>query len=349
MHPYQNLKSFAYSFFDQHSAFKKVANDCGEKTYFLTGATGLFGSWLLQFFDWCHDRKLAEPKIVALVRRDILYKTSYISIIRGTVENFENPNVSFDRLIHLAAPSARDTFKGMADTEKFWQMARGTQNLIDFATKNVSGRSLFLSSGAVYGGMPSTTLTPVDELNRFAPLSLTPGIGLGLGKRVAEFLISDAVRSGLIDASIARCFSFIGPGLPTDLHYAIGNFVSSAVRGRNIVINGDGAPIRSFMDMGDAINWMLVILEQGQSGEDYNVGSKEALSIRELAELVKAVVNPSIDIEIKGVSNLSPGNPVNFCYVPDTTKCENTLSLKSFSNLQKSIETYSAFLRTRNK
>ena len=48
--------------------------------------------------------------------------------------------------------------------------------------------------------------------------------------------ILDRVRTGDVDAGIARAFSFVGPGLPTDLHYAVGNFIASAVQGKDISI-----------------------------------------------------------------------------------------------------------------
>ena len=103
------------------------------------------------------------------------------------------------------------------------------------------------------------------------------GVGLGIGKRVVEFLVMDRVRAGDVDAGIARAFSFVGPGSPTDLHYAVGNFVACAVCGEDIHINGDGMPVRSNMNMGDAIWWLFKILMDGERGDDFNVGSSEYL------------------------------------------------------------------------
>lgn len=103
------------------------------------------------------------------------------------------------------------------------------------------------------------------------------GVGLGIGKRVVEFLVMDRVRARDVDAGIARTFSFLGPGLPTDLYCAVGNFVACAVRGEDIHINGDGMPVRSCMKMGDAIWWLFEIFRDGERGDDFNVGSSEYL------------------------------------------------------------------------
>ena len=69
-------------------------------------------------------------------------------------------------------------------------------------------------------------------------------------KKVAEFIARDCCLNGLVDASVARCFSFVGPGLPTDLHYAVGNFVADAITTRKITIEGNGLTQRSYMDLG---------------------------------------------------------------------------------------------------
>lgn len=342
---FDRLKPYAWSFFDSHSVFKKIAIDCGDNSYFMTGGTGLFGTWILLFFDWCHENSLSKPRVTALARRpDFLPIRKYISSLQGATESFDHPDGVFDRLIHMAAPSARDTFNGMSDQAKLQQIYVGTKNILEFASSKVTGRSLFTSSGAIYGGFSKAEDGPINELNRMAPLSKTPNIGLALGKRVSEFLIADYARDGKVNAGLARCFSFIGPGLPTDLHYAVGDFVGKALACRDIVINGDGSPIRSFMDLGDAVHWLMMILENGDAGDDFNVGSSQAITIFELAQMVRDIVNPDIRIMIKKGSNVSLGNPENYFYVPDTSKIRDKLGVRQLVTLTESINNYAQFL-----
>ena len=89
----------------------------------------------------------------------------------------------------------------------------------------------------------------------------------------------------------------------------------------------------------------FAILLKGHAGDDFNVGSPEAVTIAELATSVKNVVNPDI-AGTAGASNLSPGNPLNHYYVPDTSKGEAQLGLGILTNLDDALADYAAFLRS---
>jgi dTDP-glucose 4,6-dehydratase len=122
-----------------------------------------------------------------------------------------------------------------------------------------------------------------------------PVTAYGKGKLQAERMLLD---SGL-DVKIARCFAFVGPYLPRTIHYAIGNFIQNCLDGGPIVINGDGTPLRSYMYADDLVEWLFAILERGESGRAYNVGSDEMLSIKELAKKVREVLVGDNEIVVK--------------------------------------------------
>ena len=160
-----------------------------------------------------------------------------------------------------------------------------------------------------------------------------------------EFITREYCLDGRVDASIARCFSFIGPGLPINLHYAAGNFVSDAVNCKNIVINGDGLAKRSFMHLGDMVLWLFRILFNGRIGEDYNVGSAEVVSIRQLAEITRSLAGGKIDIDVIGSPNDSIGIPPNFYYVPSVKKAVEQLGLVHSCDLRSSLQDFIEFER----
>jgi dTDP-glucose 4,6-dehydratase len=115
---------------------------------------------------------------------------------------------------------------------------------------------------------------------------------------------------------IARCFAFVGPYLPLDKHFAIGNFIQDTLKGRNIIISGDGSPLRSYMYAADLVIWLWTILLRGNNGEAYNVGSDQAISIKELATNI-AQFSLGTSVIIKNEVRLTDRNQN---YVPDISK-----------------------------
>ena len=139
-----------------------------------------------------------------------------------------------------------------------------------------------------------------------------------------------------LDVIIARCFSFVGRDLPIDAHFAIGNFIRDALYEEAIYVNGDGKPLRSYMDQDDLARWLLEILQRGRTGQAYNVGSDEVLTISELAHLVRDIVAPEKSVIILGEGE--SGGDRNR-YIPDISKAQYELKLELRKPLSESIRT----------
>jgi dTDP-glucose 4,6-dehydratase len=175
---------------------------------------------------------------------------------------------------------------------------------------------LFTSSGAVYGRQPPE-LSHVPEDYTGAPSTLEVSSGYGQAKRASEFLCVAAGAEANYEVVIARLFAFMGPQLPLDSIFAAGNFVRDALGGGPIFIQGDGAPCRSYLYAADMAVWLWGLLVRGRSGEAYNVGSPDALSILDLARTVARAAGGNCPVRLAGRPD-DRGRPAR--YVPDVGK-----------------------------
>ena len=176
-----------------------------------------------------------------------------------------------------------------------------------------------------------------------APWPLQPGVEYGEGKRVAEMLCGMAARRTGMECKIARCFAFVGPHLPLDAHFAIGNFIRDAMAGGPISIQGDGTPMRSYLYAADLTVWLWTMLFRAPSLRTFNVGSGNGLSIRSVAEEVAAAVRPGVEIRVARAA--APGAPVHR-YVPDVQAVENELGLREGVSLREAIQRTAAWHRS---
>jgi dTDP-glucose 4,6-dehydratase len=315
-------------------------NEIKNKTIFITGGTGFFGIWLVMSFIFINQTLKLNSKIIILTRNKSIFIDKYnwlneyseISFLEGDITSFDYIEEDVDCIIH-AATEASVKLNIEKPINMFETVVNGTKRILDFARlKNVSS-FLLTSSGAVYGNQPSN-IENISEEYVGAPNVSDSASVYGEGKRMAEVLCAVYHKHYALPVKIARCYAFIGPFLPLDSHFAAGNFIGNKIRGEDIIIKGDGTPLRSYMYSADLIIWLWTILFKGKNNDPYNVGSNQSISIYQLAKLI-SIENNSKKSNVIIKSPLS-NKPV-LRYVPNINKAHNELNLKIYTDIENSI------------
>jgi dTDP-glucose 4,6-dehydratase len=169
---------------------------------------------------------------------------------------------------------------------------------------------------------------------------MEPNSAYGEGKRAGELLCSIAHKEHGLETTIARCFAFVGPHLPLDAHFAIGNFIRDAMKGEPIKVK-DGTPYRSYLYAADLAIWLWTILFKGDACHPYNVGSDQEITIAELAQIVASALGGSV---ASSTSPLKFRSPVTR-YVPYVSRIGKELGLATAIKLSDSLQRVAVWLR----
>ncbi|MBV9108504.1 MAG: GDP-mannose 4,6-dehydratase [Gemmatimonadetes bacterium] len=196
-----------------------------------------------------------------------------------------------DRVFHLAAQaSVADSF---ADPLATWEVnATGTLRLVHALPQGA--RMLFISSAEVYGHVPDAE-QPISE-----DRPLRPTNPYAASKAAAEMAVAEACGRG-VGAVIARSFSHTGPG--QDCRFALAAFARqlAAIRAGNappVLRVGNLAARRDYLDVRDVVSAYRLLIERGEPGRAYNVGTGTAHSMEELVEILVELSGTGARLEV---------------------------------------------------
>jgi UDP-glucuronate decarboxylase len=305
----------------------------------LTGGTGFFGRALLRHL--LNSGIDPGTHICILSRHPDHFRAAYpdlsvcnqFTFVQGDIQD---PNSlpwgqSFTHVLHAATDSTLGP--SLTPLQRFNQIVDGTRHILDLTIATGATRFLLTSSGGIYGPQPAD-LEAIPEDWPGSPALDVAATAYSQAKRAAEHLCALYRDAHGLETLIARCFAFVGPDLPRDAHFAIGNFIRDALEAEVITVAGDGTPLRTYLDQRDLARWLWLLLMEGHSGEAYNVGSDRVISISDLAFLVRDIIAPQKEVRIIGELNSTVSRNR---YVPKISKIEALHGLRAKVGLEHAI------------
>jgi dTDP-glucose 4,6-dehydratase len=295
----------------------------------VTGGAGFIGSHLCSFLvanGWevvCIDNLItgARANLVDLERNSQFHfvqqdATRYIEI--------EGP---VDAVLHLASPASPKDFVRIP-IQILKAGGLGTHNALGLA-KAKGARFLLASTSEVYGD-PEEHPQKETYWGRVNPIG-TRGV-YDESKRFAESLTMAYHRVHGLNTRIARIFNTYGPRMRLDDGRVIPNFFVQALRGEPITVHGDGEQTRSFCYVDDLVEGLWMLLES-RHHEPINLGNPEEVTIADLAERIKRVVESKSPLKFE---SRPTDDPHRRC--PDISKAHEVLGWQPRISLEEGLK-----------
>ncbi|MBX9790398.1 MAG: GDP-mannose 4,6-dehydratase [Pirellulales bacterium] len=187
-------------------------------------------------------------------------------------------------------------------------------------------QKLFLASTSeVYGKNPKPRWTEVDDLV-LGPTS-RPRWAYGASKAIDEFLALAYARQFGLRVVVGRFFNVVGPRQTGRYGMVLPRFVEAALAGRPLVVHDDGQQTRCFAHVADVVAAVLALVSTlDASGEVFNIGSDQPVSILELAKRVIVAARSSSPIEFQSYAEAYSADFEDVrARVPDLTKLRGTI------------------------
>ena len=261
----------------------------------VTGGAGFIGSHFVR-------RMLAgHPEMRVTVLDKLTYAGNLANLdevagdpryrfIKGDIRDsaaVEGLAADVDLIVNFAAESHVD--RSLDQPDAFIQTnLYGTFVLLEAARRHGRARFLQVSTDEVYGDVSSGSSTEDAPLRPSSPYSASKAGG--------DLLVSAYHATYGLPAMITRATNTFGP-----YQYAekvIPLFVTNALEGLPLPVYGDGLQTREWLHVDDHCDALEIVLEHGEPGGIYNVGSGDELSNLELAgQILELTGQPNSLIE----------------------------------------------------
>ena len=314
----------------------------------ITGGAGFIGSHLAGYLA-AKGEQVVVLDDFSSVSNNIsksLSNNELVKIVKGSIldKNWVEENMqSVTRCYHLAAALGVERIN--SDPIKSLEVnINGTENVLNAAAK-FKVRTLLASSSEIYGRNPNMPLT--EESDRVLGSPKIARWSYSEAKAIDEFYAFELHKKSSLDITIARLFNTVGPGQSGVYGMVLPRFVKAALNNQPLLVYGDGSQSRSFCAVSDVVEALDLLMSNSESsGQAYNVGSTNEISIKDLAQKVIDVTGSKSQIVFKNHSEVFGENfeePSR--RVPDISKISKAIGWQPKKNLETIILEVAEYLK----
>jgi UDP-glucose 4-epimerase len=210
---------------------------------------------------------------------------------------------------------------------------RGTEMLLERCARK-GKKVLLASTSEVYGKGNRKRFGEEDDLVFGA--TTKPRWSYGCSKAIDEFLALAYHKSRELPVLILRFFNIVGPRQTGQYGMVVPRFVRQALQGGPITVYGDGEQVRCFTHVADLVNVLCALTDcEGAVGQIFNIGSDQPITINQLAERVRELVNPRAEITHIPYSQAYAEGFEDIRYrVPDISKLKKAVGFEPAHSLE---------------
>ncbi len=278
------------------------------KSILITGANGLIGGTLLDFFLFLNSEYQANISLSVVVRSHLdVHDFFRNQVINQMIQSIEEPihfASDLDYIFHAASnahPKAYDLYP----VETIMTTTMGTMNTLELAREKAA-KLIFVSSSEVYGELPEKAEFHLEDKYGMIDI-LSPRSCYSESKRLAETMIASYIKEFGVEANIVRPAYIYGARFSETNTRADVDFIKKCLSKENIVMKSKGTQKRSYCYVLDCVSAMLTVALKGEVGGAYNISSDSGnVQLVDFAQKLAEIAGVELMFELQNTDSGSP-------------------------------------------
>ena len=313
------------------------------KTFFIPGANGLIGSFLIDVLMYLNKDGVSIT-VVANSRSEEKLRKRFGAYLENP--NFKyylgdiNDDINYTEHVDYIVNCASNTHPvgyAMDPIGTIMTNIQGTSNLLEFAAKTNAKKTIFTSSVEIYG----ENIYGIDKFkeNQMGYIDCNSlRAGYNESKRCGEALCQAYIEAKGVDVSILRLPRSYGPTIKKDDSKALSQFINNALAHENIVLKSKGEQYFSYLYVADVVSGILRCILAGKNGEVYNLGNEQSdIKLKDLAKTIADIANVEVIFDLPNETEQKGFSKATVARL-DYTKAQNELDWEPQYSIRHGVE-----------